>query len=103
MQHIVVGETQVSAEHGVVVVSQTCDVVRLFDRPNLIVAKAVPLDDADAAAAERGRTPRYVPVPGAPTRLFADLEYLAAVEKTAIVDVPRERCIADEDYDGQRR
>lgn len=77
-------ETEV---RGLVIVSQTCDIVRsCIDRPYVEVAPLVEVDAEALATIERGRRPRYAFVPGlADSFLVADLDRVMTVEKALLV------------------
>lgn len=68
---------------GLVVLTQTCDIVRSCkDRQYLEVAPLVEVDDQVLRESERGRRPRYAFVPGvADRRLVADLDRVMTIEK----------------------
>jgi len=100
---ISIAEREEPTPNGVVVISQTCDIVQTDGRPNLVVAKAVELGESDARDALKGRRPRFVHIPGAPGELFADLEYIASMEKTSAVNLPHTRCIDDDAFEHQRK
>lgn len=76
---------QVPAPLGVVVISQTCDVV-LADRPAVHVARRIRLSDAHAREARNGKRPRFVHLPQVGDRDFADLEVLATVAKAEVAN-----------------
>lgn len=70
---------------AVVVVSQTCDVVRpCADRPLVTVAHVVHLDSGLAVESRRGYRPRYAHVPALGNDAFADLDVLMTVEKSIV-------------------
>lgn len=71
---------------GLVVVSQTCDVVRsCVDRPFVEVCPLVEVDDVKLQEIARGRRPMYASVPAlVPDRLVADLDRTMTVEKPVI-------------------
>lgn len=75
-------------EFGAVVISQTCDIV-LPDRPNVIVAKLIKLPPEKSRQAQKGLTPRYVHVPNHEKDYFADLEYIATLEKQELAALLR--------------
>ncbi|MFE3991558.1 hypothetical protein ACFXPW_07650 [Streptomyces goshikiensis] len=65
---------------GVVIISQTCDVVR-DNKEYLQVAPLVRLQGNSARQAAKGAMPGYVLVPKAGTNAFADLDHVATVSK----------------------
>lgn len=71
---------------GLIVVSQTCDVVRsCVDRPYVEVSPLVEVDEARLQEIARGRRPMYALVPAlVPNRLVADLDRTMTVEKPVI-------------------
>lgn len=77
---------------GLVVLSQTCDLVRdPSDRPYVEVAPLVrPKDPTQLREIQRGRRPAYVWIPGVAERgLVADLDRVMTVEKELLVSWPR--------------
>lgn len=89
-------------ERGLVIVSQTCDVVRCCgDRPFIEVAPVVELEADDYREAERGRTLRYAVIPGLATeRRVADLDRVMTVEKALLAGHAERRtpgCTTDEE------
>ena len=81
------GSRRVVAEQHdqIVIVSQTCDVVRSIDhRPYVTVAPAIELDGEDLVNAQRRRIPRYVAVPGCGATTFADLDSVATFDKAVM-------------------
>lgn len=70
---------------GLVIVSQTCDIVRdARTRPFVQLARLVRLPDQAAAEARRGMRPRFVPVPGAGSDAFCDLDGIVTAEKSVL-------------------
>lgn len=71
---------------GLVVVTQTCDVVRsCADRPFVQVAPLIRLEDPIQREAAAGWRPRYAPVPNLGADAFADLDRIVTIEKTILV------------------
>lgn len=82
------GFATVPAPEGVVIVSQTCDVVQ--DRvPVIHVAPLTTLDDSKAAQARGGRWIRYIPVPSLGDNKFADVAHVCPVHKAVIASLTR--------------
>lgn len=81
----------VSAEvEALVVVSQTCDVVRgCSSRPHVELAGLVRLEEPAASEARRGSRPRFIPVPGAGRDAFADLDIIVTAEKSLLARLLR--------------
>ncbi len=81
----------VSAEvEALVVVSQTCDVVRgCSTRPHVELAGLVRLEEPAATEARRGSRPRFVPVPGGGRDAFADLDIMVTAEKSLLARLNR--------------
>lgn len=75
----------VSTEHGVVIVSQTCDIV-LSGRPQLTVAKVIQVADGEVADLVRGKKARYYPLRGLGSDFFAAFDEIAIVSKQAVTD-----------------
>ena len=81
----------------VVVVSQTCDVVRrCSERPFVLLAQVVVLEEPAAGEARRGTRPRFVPIPGLGDDYFADLDLVVGAEKSALLHVESTRGLPDE-------
>jgi len=78
--------------NGAVVISQTCDVV-LPTRPNVLLAKLVSLDPAEASRARNGMLPRYVHVTSYGENMFADLDFVTTVTKEHLVEYDSTRGI----------
>ncbi|MGN8027169.1 hypothetical protein [Microbacterium sp. 22242] len=103
LREIYVGSELVDCPDGVVIISQTCDLVRPVERPNIVVAKAVRLDPGVANDALRGKRPRWVAVREEPDVVFADLEMISSISKSAALELSVERSIPDHQWDAQRR
>lgn len=73
-----------SETHGLVVVTQTCDVVRgCSNRPYIEVAPLVPVDQETWHQVRRGRRPAYATLPALEEKLLvADLDRVMTVEKS---------------------
>jgi len=73
--------------HGIVAVSQTCDIVRACaERPYLEVAPLVEVSEADLPAIKAGRYARYAGLPGLEgQRLVVDLDRTMTVEKSVLL------------------
>ncbi|MFF3879170.1 hypothetical protein [Streptomyces sp. NPDC001978] len=71
---------------GVVVITQTCDLV-LRNRPTLHVAPVVVLDEAKAKPARNGRQPSLVHIPELGPQSFADLTFVATLDKSILSQV----------------
>lgn len=77
-----------------VVVSQTCDVVRdCAQRPFVLLARVVTLEEPVAGEARRGHRPRYVALPGLGDDAFADLDLVIGIEKSAFMDAEAIRAL----------
>ncbi len=75
---------------SLVVLSQTCDLVRTAKaRPFVVAAPLVRLPSTDAVDAARGRRPRYIAVPGAGVDAFVDLDVVVTFEKAVLLRVMR--------------
>ena len=79
---------------GVVVVSQTCDLVRP-DPPYVAVAPVVTLVGDEAVAARSGRQSRFVPLPAIDANAFADLALIGSVMKSEINELLPRRGMLD--------
>lgn len=85
-----------------VVVSQTCDIIRdCSQRPFVLLARVVTLDGPTANEARRYHRPRFVPVPGLGDDAFADLDLVVGVEKSVFLGVEATRGLPDDS--AQRR
>jgi hypothetical protein len=75
-----------SQVHGLIVVTQSCDIVKGCKKSEFVdVSALVPVNDADLFEIRRGRQIRYAYVPGVADRgLVADLERTMAVEKSVV-------------------
>ncbi len=81
---------------GVVVLTQTCDVVRsCSERPYVQVAPVQEVSADRAALIEKGQFPRYARIP-AVACLIADLDRVTTIEKAVLADWERtEGCSTD--------
>lgn len=89
-----------SEVRGLMVLTQTCDVVRTpSDRPYIEVCPLVEVNDSLIKEIQRGRRPNYAFVPAlAEKGLVADLERVMTVEKSVLVRWERvEGCSTDTD------
>jgi hypothetical protein len=88
----------IAEELGLVVLSQTCDIVRsCADRPYVEVACLVEVDERHAQEIERGYRPRYTIVPSLRSeRIVADLDRVMTVEKSILADWTRQTGCADD-------
>lgn len=87
-------------EAGFVLLSQTCDIIRLWrDRPFVEVAPLVEVDEQILKEIARGYRPRYGFIPGVADRnLVADLDRVMTVEKSVVASWPRvPGCNTDEE------
>jgi hypothetical protein len=83
---------------GVVIVSQTCDVVRTYrERPTVQAAKLTQLEGDREREAADGRRPRYVAVPNAGAGWYADLEVIGTIDKRVLVGLSRQEGVADDE------
>jgi hypothetical protein len=73
--------------HGIVAVSQTCDIVRpCAERPFVELAPLVEVSEADLNAIKSGRFVRYAALPGLEEQpLVVDLERTMTVEKSVLL------------------
>jgi len=90
------------APHGVVVMSQTCDVVRC-EGLHVTVCPLVKLDEVDRRNVERGTKPGYAAVPEAGDGLFADLSLASSVAAQHLAKHPRRAGIDPDDLEEVRR
>lgn len=80
-----------SEVRGLIVVSQTCDVVRdCGERPYVEVTPLVEVNDSTLPSIEHGHRPRYAFVPGLEEKaLVADLDRVMTVEKAVVASWTR--------------
>lgn len=85
--------------NGLVVVSQSCDIVRAQrDRPYVEVCPLIPVSPDDYSRIEACQTPRYAAIPGVSQhRLVADLDFGMTVEKTVVAKWQRTEGLRDDD------
>lgn len=76
----------VPAPHGIMIVSQSCDIVKPVEmKPFIQVAALVPVDEAEMSSIQKGMRPSLVYVSGLADRLLAaDLDMCATVQKAAL-------------------
>ncbi|MGG6269123.1 hypothetical protein ACQ4M3_25620 [Leptolyngbya sp. AN03gr2] len=89
------------AVRGLVVVTQTCDIVRSCeDRPFVEVVPLVEVEAASLQEVQRGRRPQYAFIPGAAElSLVADLDRVMTIEKAVVTEWERQvGCISDQDF-----
>lgn len=82
---------------GLVVVSQTCDIVAkaMSEAPFVQCAVLVELPEQVAKAARRGDRPRFVHVPQLGDPWFADLDQIVTIEKAMLCGTPHEQGVGD--------
>lgn len=74
----------IETPHGVVIVSQTCDVV-LRGRPQITVAKVIEVEESEVSELLRGKKARYYPLEEVGPNCFASFDEVAVVSKQAVV------------------
>ena len=80
-----------------VIVSQTCDIVRdCRQRPFLLLSPVVRLEEPHAGAARRGTSPRFIPVPGLGNNYFANLDTVVTAEKSVLLNLEPKRGLLNE-------
>lgn len=87
-----------AAYPGLVILSQTCDVVRSMDeRPYLEVAALRAVDSVEIELIKKGLKPRFAFIPGLEQRLLvADLDLVNSVEKAVLQGLaPARGCRSD--------
>lgn len=85
---------------GLVVVTQTCDIVRsCCERPFLEVVPLVEIEAEKISEVKKGKRPQYAYLEGAAERnLVADLDRVMTVEKALILQWDRQQgCVTDEE------
>ena len=83
-------QVPVPAPLGVVLISQTCDVV-LAGRPGVQVARRIRLPLDEARDARDGKRPRYAHLPQLGDRDFADLDVIGTAAKAQVAASARTR------------
>lgn len=79
-----------AAAERLVIVTQTCDIVRdCRDYAHVTLAGVVRLGPDKALQAQRGHRPRFVALPGLGPEYFADTSLLVSAEKTILLEVDR--------------
>ena len=79
-----------------VLVSQTCDVVRdCRENPFIALAAVAYLEEPLATEARRGHRPRLVPLPGIGLSAFADMDLVVSAEKSALLEAQQTRGLRD--------
>lgn len=78
------GVEELLTPKGVVVVSQTCDIVQTNKR-SVIVAPRVFVENHRVNAAKKGYSPQYVHLNNLPEDSFVDLEHCATISKELLV------------------
>ena len=96
------GPELLPAPHGVVVMSQTCDVVRC-EGLHVTVCPLVKLDADDRRNAERGTKPGYAAVPEAGDGMFADFALASPVASRHLAKHSRTVGIDPNDLEEVRR
>jgi hypothetical protein len=89
------------APNGVVILSQTCDVV-LPDRLTVVAAPLVRLSGDVLRQAVKGGRPRYVAVPAAGADTFADLDIIGTLDKNILARTPVTDGVGAADVDIRR-
>lgn len=92
------GIEYIDSRLGVVVISQTCDIVQP-SRPNVVVAKIVDADMETVEGAKEGKRPRFVHFTREGQDYFADLEYVATVSKAQLALA----VVAGHSFDGDKK
>ncbi len=94
------GDELVATPDGVVLLSQTCDIIQA-NRPTVQVAPLIRLLEQLAMEARGGKRPRYAHVPNAGIDLFADLAFIATLDKAFLAAQTRYPGVTT-DKDGRR-
>ena len=89
------------APDGVVILSQTCDVV-LPDRLTVVAAPLVRLSGDVLRQAVKGGRPRYVAVPAVGADTFADLDIIGTLDKNILASTPVTDGVSQADADVRR-
>lgn len=86
---------------GLVLISQTCDIVRFCTERNFLeVAPLFEVDEEELEGIRKARRPQFAYIPGvAQRRLVADLDRIMTIEKAAAATWDRtEGCKTDQDF-----
>jgi hypothetical protein len=94
--HTQQGPAMIETPLGVVVISQTCDLMR-DNIPCVNVAERVQLSGGGAAHARKGSRPRYVHLPALGENDFADLSIAGAIDKSLIASLDRQPTVHSRD------
>jgi len=86
---------------GVAIISQTCDIVQPKSSA-VVVGAIVDLDPVVAKEARSGARPRYAHLPALGDSKFVDLDHLATIHKTRILELSAREGISQSDDTGQR-
>lgn len=89
-------QVSVPAPLGVVLISQTCDVV-LPGRPAVQVARRIRLPTDEARDARDGKRPRYAHLPQLGDRDFTDLDVIGTVAKGQVAAFARTQGVASDE------
>jgi hypothetical protein len=81
---------------GVVLLSQTCDIV-LADRFTVVAAPLVRLSGDTLRDADKGKKPRYVLVPQLGADAFADLDVIGTLHKDVLAGAPTVSVVGSDD------
>ena len=91
----------VASAERLVIVSQTCDIVRSCrEHPFITLAAVIELDEPIASQARRGHRPRLLPLPDIGASSFADMNLLVGAEKSTLLGLEPIRGL--ENSEGQR-
>ena len=83
---------------GLIVVSQTCDVIRdVGSQPTIIMARLIEVDEAKYAHVVRRSSPSLVAVPSAGDNIVADLSRLMTVSKSLLAKCERTEGFGDQE------
>lgn len=81
---------------GLVLVSQTCDIVG--DHPNIVLCPMVEVAEQDAANIKAGRTPQFAFIEHAPKpNIVADLSRMMTVDRALVAGWTRKQGFSDEE------
>lgn len=88
-----------SRDHkGMVVVSQTCDIIREVEKQGtVIVASLIEVDEATYANVKRRSAPRYIIMPEAGDNIVADLTTMMTIEKQLVAQWDRSEGFSDQE------
>ena len=92
----------ISRMDQLVIISQTCDIMRdCRQLPFLSLAPVVKLTEPIAGEARKGHRPRFIPIPGLGDECFANLDNVITAEKSVLLGLKPKRGLPDDNTDSE--